>query len=103
MRIDGDVDVFTGDDVEELLVAEVGGGADQVDLSEVGFFGLAGVRVLQAGADAARLRGTQLEVLCPPSVLRLLEICGVADDDVWRLLPLEVSGNGQREENGDGP
>jgi anti-anti-sigma factor len=85
LRIVGDLDVFTADDVEERLVVEVLDGIDEVDLSKVGFFGLAGVRVLRNGAEAARAQGTVLHVVCPAAVLRLLEDCGVAEEEVWRL------------------
>ena len=102
LRIRGDVDVFTAEDIEERLVTEVLDGAVQVDLSEVEFFGLAGVRVLQAGADVARSRGAVREIQCPPAVMRLLEICGVEEDDRWRLSPLDLGGDGHGPEIGDG-
>jgi anti-anti-sigma factor len=98
LRVRGEIDVFTADDVQERLIAGVVEGIDRVDLAEVGFFGLAGVRVLLAAAQEARARGALLEVVCPPAVLRLLEICRVADDDVWRLSPLSLSGEAPAED-----
>jgi anti-anti-sigma factor len=95
LRIGGEVDAFTADDVAERLVAEVRDGIAHVDLSEVEFFGAAGVRVLLAGGGAAQLQGMTLDVVCPRTVMRVLDVCAVAEEDGVRVHPLGVSGNGQ--------
>jgi anti-anti-sigma factor len=88
LRIGGDLDAFTADDVAERLVAEVHDGIEKVDLSEVEFFGAAGVRILLAGGDAAQGVGVMLDVACPRSVMRVLDICAVAEEDGVRVHPL---------------
>jgi anti-anti-sigma factor len=86
--IGGELDAFTADDVAERLVAEVLNGIDKVDLSEVEFFGAAGVRILLAGGDAAHAQGVTLDVACPRSVMRVLDVCAVAEEDGLRVHPL---------------
>jgi len=88
LRIGGDLDAFTAEEVAERLVAEVLDGIKKVDLSEVDFFGAAGVRILLAGGDAAQGRGVMLDVACPRSVMRVLDVCVVAEEDGLRVLPL---------------
>jgi len=88
LRIGGDLVAFTAEEVAERLVAEVLDGIKKVDLSEVDFFGAAGVRILLAGGDAAQGRGVMLDVACPRSVMRVLDVCAVAEEDGLRVLPL---------------
>ena len=88
LLIGGELDAFTADEVAERLVAEVLDGVKKVDLSEVEFFGAAGVRILLAGGDAAQGQGLTLDVACPRSVLRVLDVCAVAEEDGVRVHPL---------------
>jgi anti-anti-sigma factor len=87
--IGGDLDAFTADDVAERLVAEVRNGIVKVDLSEVEFFGAAGVRILLAGGVAAQGQGVMLDVACPRSVMRVLDVCALAEEDGVRVQPLD--------------
>jgi anti-anti-sigma factor len=88
LRIGGELDAFTADEVAARLVAEVLDGIEKVDLSEVEFFGAAGVRILLAGGDAAQGQGVTLDVACPRSVMRVLDVCAVAEEDGVRVQPL---------------
>jgi anti-anti-sigma factor len=98
LRIEGALDVITADDVTERLVAEVLTGIDRVDLSGVEFCGAAGVRALLAGREAAHARGIVLRLGCPPPVVRVLELCGVADLDGWQVITVGVPGDTEPEE-----
>ncbi|GIH80028.1 hypothetical protein Plo01_64570 [Planobispora longispora] len=75
VRLRGDIDLVNAAEIADRLVAEVEAGAWHLDLSEVDYCGVAGLRALLAACDALRARGGTLRLTCSPSVLRALEIC----------------------------
>ncbi|MFN0089191.1 MAG: STAS domain-containing protein [Acidimicrobiales bacterium] len=86
IRVSGDIDLSNLDRLTGEVVAAVSafgepaGGEVAIDLSEVGHFGSAGLRLLDAASGAAQEAGAAFRVVVPldaPS-RRVIEIAGVA-------------------------
>ena len=76
LRLVGDIDVGNSAGVGRRVAAEVGAGVVTLDLTEVHYFGSAGVRVVLTG-HRARSAGATLEVRCAPGVYRVMRISGL--------------------------
>lgn len=77
LKLTGDVDYDSAAAVTERVVAAVTAGVTHLDLSEVSFFGAAGVRAVLTGHEALPAHVTALRVSCSPVVLRVLQTCGL--------------------------
>jgi anti-anti-sigma factor len=80
LRLVGDIDVGNSAGVGRRVAAEVGAGVATLDLTEVHYFGSAGVRVVLTGFGARSSGGT-LEVRCAPAVFRVMRISGLVGTD----------------------
>lgn len=80
LRVVGDIDLGNWAEVGEKVAAGVGSGAVTLDLTEVRYFGAAGVRVILCGYDA-RPSGVTLRVRCAPLVFRVMRISGLTGTD----------------------
>jgi anti-anti-sigma factor len=80
LRLVGDIDIGNWVGVGSQVAAEVGAGVVTLDLTEVHYFGAAGVRVVLTG-HAARPSGATLEVRCAPAVFRVMRISGLVGAD----------------------
>lgn len=80
LRLVGDIDLGNWAGIGRQVAADVRSGVVALDLTEVHYFGAAGVRVVLHGYEA-RPSGATLEVWCAPAVHRVLRISGVADAD----------------------
>jgi len=78
LRLAGEIDADNAVTVTERILAAVSVGVAHLDLSEVSFFGAAGVRAVLAGHAALASDVTALQVSCSPIVLRVLHTCGLA-------------------------
>jgi anti-anti-sigma factor len=85
LRLTGDIDQDNVTAVTERVIAAVNAGATHLDLSEVSFFGAAGVRAVLTGHQALPPHVTALRVTCSPIVLRVLHACGLAGPAQLRL------------------
>jgi anti-anti-sigma factor len=81
LRISGEIDISTTTALTREILAAVESGASALDLTEVPFFGAAGVDALLGGRDAARRSGRRLRVTCSRQVMRSLRLCGYPDLD----------------------
>ena len=79
LRISGEIDIGTAGALTREILAAVESGVSGLDMSEVPFFGAAGVDALLSGRAAARRRGRRLRVTCSRQVLRSLRLCGFLD------------------------
>ena len=77
LKLAGDVDHDSAATVTQSVVAAVTAGVTHLDLSEVSFFGAAGVRALLTGYEALPAHVAALRVSCSPVVLRVLQTCGL--------------------------
>lgn len=80
LRLVGDIDLANWVGVSGRVAAEVGAGVVTLDLTEVHYFGAAGVRVVLTGLGA-RSSGGPLEVRCAPAVFRVMRISGLVGTD----------------------
>jgi anti-anti-sigma factor len=80
LRLVGDIDLANWTRVGSRVAAEVGAGVVTLDLTEVHYFGAAGVRVVLTGFGA-RSSGAVLEVRCAPAVFRVMRISGLLGTD----------------------
>lgn len=76
LRLIGDIEQANWREVADRIAAEVRAGATRLDLTQVRFFGAAGVRALMKGCEA-RPSGVTLHLSCAPVVFRALQICGL--------------------------
>lgn len=76
VRLAGDIDVGNWVDIGGRVAAEVGTGCRYLDLTAMRYFGAAGVRVVLK-AHGARPAGVTLQVVCAPSVFRVMRISGL--------------------------
>jgi len=67
----GELDESNADDLATRAVSEIRAGVVGLDLSQVGFFAAAGVRLLSAARTATTLDGGVL-VVCSPEVIGLI-------------------------------
>jgi anti-sigma B factor antagonist len=75
--LDGEIDIATAPAIRRFLLAAISGGDVHlaVDMSGVTFIGAAGIGVLVAAANRARVAGGSLSLLAPsPQVRRLLDV-----------------------------
>ncbi|HEX5366721.1 MAG TPA: STAS domain-containing protein [Acidimicrobiales bacterium] len=82
VRLSGDLDIVTADDVKGELVALIDGGhrALSLDLSDVGFVDSSGLGVLVAVHRRAESAGGALVIRStPPQLRRLFEITRLGD------------------------
>lgn len=79
LRFVGAIDASNAEDLAARATAEVKTGVACLDLSQVRFFGAAGVRMLFA-VHAAALDGG-MRVVCSPEVMRTLRVCRVTRVD----------------------
>ena len=78
----GDVDLVTAPDLNVVLAAvlERGPGPAVVDLADTHFMGVAGLRVLEAGAERLAACGRRLTIRSPSVLVsRMLDISGLAE------------------------
>jgi anti-anti-sigma factor len=80
LRLVGDIDLGNWFGVGNRVAAAVGAGVRTLDLTEVHYFGAAGVRVVLHG-HGARSEGATLEVRCAPAVFRVMRISGLVGAD----------------------
>lgn len=80
LRLVGDIDLGNWVGVSSRVAAEVGAGVVTLDLTEVHYFGSAGVRVVLTGYGA-RSTGGILAVRCAPAVFRVLRVSGLVGTD----------------------
>ena len=90
LRLAGEIDVDNAAVVTERIVAAVRAGVTHLDLSEVSFFGAAGVRAVLVGHAALPSPVIALRVSCSPVVLRVLHTCGLADTGRLRVVAAQV-------------
>jgi anti-anti-sigma factor len=76
LRLIGDIEQANWQDVADRIAAEIRAGAVRLDLTQVRFFGAAGVRALMKGCEA-RPGDVILQLSCAPVVFRALQICGL--------------------------
>ena len=76
LRVVGDIEQANWHDVADRIAAEIRAGAACLDLTQVRFFGAAGVRALMKGCEA-RPGGVTLHLSCAPVVFRALQVCGL--------------------------
>ena len=76
LRLVGDIEQGNWREVADRIAAEIRAGASRLDLTQVRFFGAAGVRALMKGCEA-RPGGVTLHLSCAPVVFRALQICGL--------------------------
>lgn len=96
LRLAGEIDISDAEAVRRALIAAVRTGpAVIVDLAEVSFIDLAGVRALRDARDAAGASGCRLLLASPPRFLRRLV-------DLMDLPPLPFGEDGGPSD-GDGP
>ena len=86
LRLTGDIDVDNWPETAERIVAGVRAGIVRLDMTQVDFFGAAGIRALLSGRDALP-PGASLEVTCGRSVFRVLQVCGLIDTDGLVVVP----------------
>ena len=84
LRLVGDIDLGNWAGVGRRVAAEVGAGVVTLDLTEVHYFGAAGIRVV-LHAHEARSSGATLEVRCAPAVFRVMRISGLVGADGLRV------------------
>lgn len=92
----GEIDESNTEDVTTRAVAEVGEGIVGLDLSQVRFFGAAGIRILSAIGSAATSPDGGMRVVCSPEVMRTLRVCRVTGIDGLLLAVAPEVRNGQR-------
>jgi anti-anti-sigma factor len=76
LRLIGDIEQANWRNIADRIAAEIHSGATRLDLTQVRFFGAAGVRALMKGCEA-RPGGVALQLSCAPVVFRALQICGL--------------------------
>jgi anti-anti-sigma regulatory factor len=76
LHLFGDVDQENWLEIAGYVAAEARSDVRSVDLTGMKYFGADGVRALLSGR-AALPPGTALQVRCPPTVFRVLCICGL--------------------------
>ncbi len=75
MWFTGEIDQSNADELAARAVAEVRAGTACPDLSQVRFFGAAGLRVMFAAQAVATSLDGGIRVVCSPEVMRTLQIC----------------------------
>ena len=78
LRLIGDIDLANRAQVGDRVAAEVGAGVVTLDLTDVHYFGAAGIQVVLHGYEA-RPPGATLDVRCAPAVFRVMRISGLVD------------------------
>jgi anti-anti-sigma factor len=87
----GEIDESNADGLAERAVAEIRAGVACLDLSQVRFFGAAGVRMMFALRAAAASLDGGVRVVCSPEVMRTLQVCRLtAVDGLWMMAAPEV-------------
>ncbi|GAB1690480.1 hypothetical protein KRM28CT15_22830 [Krasilnikovia sp. M28-CT-15] len=76
LRVTGDIDQGNWIDLADRVAAEVRTGLVHLDLTQVSFFGAAGIRALMYARDDLP-PGRTLHVSCAPMVLHAMRICGL--------------------------
>jgi len=81
----GEIDESNADELAARTLAEIRAGALGLDLSQVRFFAVAGVRILIAVQSAATFPDGGLPVVCSPETMRTLWVCGLTGTDGLRF------------------
>jgi anti-anti-sigma factor len=89
LRVAGEIDQDNAEAVTRRVVAAVTAGVVHLDLSDVTFFGAAGVRVILAGHQILPPEAPSLRVACSPIVLRVIRTCGLAGAGRLRAVAAE--------------
>ena len=80
LRLSGELDINTRDDLREALVAAVGTGDVVIDLDEVTFIDSEALGALIEGYNAARANGTGFRLINAHGLVdRVLSVSGVLD------------------------
>ncbi|HKT02788.1 MAG TPA: STAS domain-containing protein [Rugosimonospora sp.] len=84
LQLSGEIDDSNAAELSARVVAEIGAGVTDVDLSRVRFFSAAGAGLLVVAARAATVRQRMVRVAASPAVMRVVEVCGLdALDGLW--------------------
>jgi anti-anti-sigma factor len=81
----GEIDESNADELAARTLVEIRAGAVGLDLSQVRFFAVAGIRILDAVQSAATFPNGGLLVVCSPEAMRTLRVCGLTGTNGLRF------------------
>jgi anti-anti-sigma factor len=77
--VTGEIDAANADALAERVRDLIADGGTVIDLAAVGFFGVAGARMLLSAGSFAHGTDRIVHVICSPAVWRVLYLCGMTD------------------------
>ena len=80
VAVPGELDIANAPAIEAALRGAEASGADEVvlDLSELGFMGSVGLRIILEAVERAQARGHRLTLVAGPAVRRITDLAGLS-------------------------